>query len=404
MLIRILEKNQDSRDVPLAAGALLRKRARKGGFVRCHHKSHRASPRVHESKRLRSLSTVFLRSPRTRYARSSGISSRRSSVSRSRDNPDASALVISAIRRCVARVRRTPVSDALRRRSSRPRRDGFFSRWSSTGRPSRGPNGGSRSARDSTSRVCHGTPISSMGFVDHALFVRSVGPPARALELGIATRARRSGTTIVSSSLARLAFSARARAGLTSARARRPSEFRSGSLRGGGNIRGNVALGADFRLESATPANEVARGTKSIALLDVDRFPRHETIASRLTPLLTSPFPFPPSLSPRSRKLPSEYTEPPTMRFAMINQSAFSKAATRPGPPRRRSPTRSSPRAPGSPLPTSPPSPTSSARGPRAPPPSARAPRWSTRSPPSEIRRRAPDRDPRGGSSQVLRG
>ena len=180
---------------------------------------------------------------------------------------------------CVARVRRTPVSDASVDVSSRPRRDGFFSRWSSTGRPSRGPNGGSRSARDSTSRVCHGTPISSMGFVASRAF-RSIGRSSGARPR---TRHRDARATLGDDDRlvvprATRIFRARALAGLDERS--RSSSFRVQIrvVRGGGNIRGNVALGADFRLEKRDAANEVARrersrslSSTSIALLDTKR-------------------------------------------------------------------------------------------------------------------------------------
>ena len=161
-------------------------------------------------------------------------------------------------------VRRARPADSrlgrLRRRSSRPRRDGFFSRWSSTGRPSRGPNGGSRSARDSTSRVCHGTPISSMGFVASRAF-RSIGRSSGARPR---TRHRDARATLGDDD--RLVIPRATRIFRARALARLDERSRSSSfrvqirvVRGGGNIRGNVALGADFRLEKRDAVNEVAR-------------------------------------------------------------------------------------------------------------------------------------------------
>ena len=271
----------------------------KGGFVRCH-KSHRASPRVHESKRLRSLSTVFY-APRARGTRG-----------RAESRPDGRPSRVRAITRtrprllfpanpsmCVARVRRTPVSTPPSTFVA-PATRRILLEMVVDGRPSRGPNGGSRSARDSTSRVCHGTPISSMGFVASRAF-RSIGrssgarPRTRHRDARDA-RGRRSSRRPSRDSHFPRARARRARRALAlvvlpssdpgrSWRWKYPRE--RGAWRG-------------FPSRARRGERSRASGTKSIALLDVDRFPRHETIASRLTPLPDFPLPpFPPSpLSP----------------------------------------------------------------------------------------------------------
>ena len=195
---------------------------------------------------------------------------------------------------CVARVRRTPVSDAsVDVRRARDETDS-----SRDGRRRDAPRVARmevRGALEIRRRACV-TGRRSRRWVSshHALFVRSVGPPARALELGIATRARRSGTTIVSSSLARLAFSARARSpGSTSARARRPSEFRSGSF-----VAVEISAGT-WRLARISVSKSATRRTKSRVGNEVDRSPRRRSLSSTrndsLTPHASPDFPLPPS-------------------------------------------------------------------------------------------------------------
>lgn len=128
-------------------------------------------------------------------------------------------LIFSSRRPQFARVRRTPVSDAASPPST------FVA--PATSRIPLGIDVGGPPLAWSESRFAgrSGFDVSRVSrdadlvgwLVPLALFP-SVGPPARALGLGIATRARRSRTTIVSSPLARLAFSARARSlGSTSA-------------------------------------------------------------------------------------------------------------------------------------------------------------------------------------------
>jgi hypothetical protein len=220
MLIRIREKNQDSRDVPLAAADAFAKTSaesfasgttppiarhpaptKASVFARsrpCSYASHSRGTRARAESRPRGRLSRGRARTRTRprllfpatLITSTAIRARPADsrlgrrvacvdVRRARDEPDSSR---DRRRRATPRVVRVEVRGAL----------GFRRRARVTGRRSR-------------------------WLVPLALF-RSVGPPARALGLGIATRARRSGTTIVSSSLARLAFSARARSlGSTSA-------------------------------------------------------------------------------------------------------------------------------------------------------------------------------------------
>ena len=225
MLIRIREKNQDSRDVPLAAADAFAKTSSE----RCASGTtppvarHPAPTKASVFARSRPCSYACQsRGTRARAAsRPRGRLSRGRAGTRTRTRPR--LLFPAHLRIASTAIRARPADSRLGRRvasvdvrrardepdSSRDRRRRAES--------SRGPSRGSRGARVSTSRVCHGTPISLVG--SGSSRACPIGrPPARALGLGIAKRARRSRTTIVSSPLARLAFSARARSlGSTSA-------------------------------------------------------------------------------------------------------------------------------------------------------------------------------------------
>lgn len=121
---------------------------------------------------------------------------------------------------------------------------------------SRGPSRGSRGARVSTSRVCHGTPISLVGSSRAFPIGRSSGARAR-------TRHRDARATLedddrlVAPRATRI-LRARALARLDEReQARRPSEFRSGSFVAVEISAGSVALGADFPEEKRGDAGFV---------------------------------------------------------------------------------------------------------------------------------------------------